>query len=55
MSEGAYRYLRAPTVAHWFQRVLNGIGQYLRVCTCIRWCSLVSVVAYGCLRVTTGT
>ena len=50
MSEGAYRNLRAPTVAHWCQRVPNGVWRYIRVSTCIRWCPLVYVVAYGCLR-----
>ena len=53
MSEGAYRTLRAPTVAHWYQRVPNGIWLYLRMPTSVCEWLLVAEVAYVCLWVTT--
>ena len=63
MSEGAYRYLRAPTVAHWCQRVPNewclAVSQGVYLCqmvpTCVCCCLWVSEDAFCCLRVTTGT
>ena len=53
MSEGAYRNLRAPTVAHWCQGVPNGVWRYLRVPTSVCERLLVAEVAYVCLCVPT--